>query len=295
MYVNILRYRRGLYGWYAVGLLAAALLLYVSQDATDPPSGSTLQGYALGILGALLIVWLTMLGVRKRRYGSASNLQAWVSAHVYLGLALLGITLFHSAGQLGWNIHTITFALMVIVIFSGILGTYLYVLLPRQMSENRKGFSRDNLFEELGRHNKSCLELSAKCAPATDLAVRSSITGTTIGGGLLDQLLARDRSTFLGSTDIEDADNARPIANRGQSTILASIARLAPRVKPGSEAEALPALVSLIGRRQELLRRIRKDIQLQAWLEVWLYVHVPMTMAMLVGLVIHIVVVFMYW
>ena len=39
----------------------------------------------------------------------------------------------------------------------------------------------------------------------------------------------------------------------------------------------------------------RKDIQLQAWLEVWLYVHVPMTMAMLVGLVIHIVVVFLYW
>lgn len=295
MYLNILRYRGGQYGWYAIGLVSASLMLYVTQDATKPPSGSTWQGYVLGTVGALLIVWLTLLGIRKRRYGGKGDVQAWVSAHVYLGVALLSVAMFHSAGQLDWNIHSATFILMVIVIVSGILGVYLYLLLPLKMSANRKGRSRDDLFEELGKLNQSCLELSAKCAPATELAVQSSITGTTIGGGLLAQLLARDRSTFLGSTDVHDLETARPVSNQGQNKILEFVAKRAPRVRADAEAEALPTLVSRIARRQELLRRIRKDIQLQGWLEVWLFIHVPMTIALLVALVIHITVVFLYW
>ncbi len=295
MYVNILRFRDGRYAWYAIGLLTASLILYITQEASKPPSGSTWQGYVLGTIGALLIVWLILLGVRKRRYGGSGDVQTWVSAHVYLGVALLGIAMLHSAGQLGWNIHGATFILMVVVIVSGILGMSLYLLLPRQMTENRKGHSRNELFEDLGRLNKSCMAQSAKCAPATELAVQSSITGTTIGGGLLAQLLAQDRSTFLGSADVHDLDTARPAPNRGQHNILEYVAKRAPRVKAGSEADALAALVSLIARRQALLRRIRKDIQLQGWLEVWLYIHVPVSIALLVALIIHVIVVFLYW
>ena len=90
-------------------------------------------------------------------------------------------------------------------------------------------------------------------------------------------------------------DTARPIPNPGQSEILEFIAQRAPRVRPGSEADALSELVSLISRRQELLRRIRKDIQLQSWLQFWLYIHVPVSVALLVALIIHIIVVFLYW
>ena len=295
MYRNILRFRNGRYAWYASGLLTASLILYVTQDALKPPSGSTWQGYVLGIIGALLIAWLILLGVRKRRYGGSGDVQTWVSAHVYLGVALLGIAMLHSAGQLGWNIHGATFILMVVVIVSGILGMFLYLLLPRQMTGNRKGHSRNELFEELGRLNQSCMAQSAQCAPATELAVQSSITGTTIGGGLLAQLLARDRSTFLGSADVHDLGTARPMPNRGQNKILAYVAQRAPRVKGDSEADALSALVSLLARRQQLLRRIRKDIQLQGWLEVWLYIHVPVSIALLVALIIHVIVVFLYW
>ena len=295
MYFNILRFRNGRYAWYAIGLLTASLILYITQETSKPPSGSTWQGYVLGTIAALLIAWLTLLGVRKRRYGGSGDVQTWVSAHVYLGVALLGIALFHSAGQLGWNIHAATFILMVVVIVSGIFGMSLYLLLPRQMSQNRNGRSRNELFEELGRLNQSCMALSAKCAPATELAVQSSITGTTIGGGLLAQLLARDRSTFLGAADVHDLDATRPVPNGGQNKILEYVAERAPRVKEGSEADALPALVSLIARRQKLLRRIRKDIQLQGWLEVWLYLHVPVSIALLVALIIHIIVVFLYW
>ena len=48
-------------------------------------------------------------------------------------------------------------------------------------------------------------------------------------------------------------------------------------------------------RRQAILRRIRTDIQLQAWLQLWLFIHVPFTIALLGALIVHIVVTFLYW
>jgi len=112
---NALQYAGGRYLWVALGLLAISLGLYWLQDATTPPSGGTWQGLTLGIVAGLLIFWLNYLGVRKRRYGQGGSLKGWVSAHVYLGTALIGVSLFHSAGQLGWNIHSLFFWLMIAV------------------------------------------------------------------------------------------------------------------------------------------------------------------------------------
>lgn len=88
MYVNILRFRDGRYAWYAIGLLTASLILYITQESSKPPSGSTWQGYVLGTIGALLIVWLILLGVRKRRYGGSGDVQTWVSAHIDLEIVV---------------------------------------------------------------------------------------------------------------------------------------------------------------------------------------------------------------
>jgi hypothetical protein len=44
-----------------------------------------------------------------------------------------------------------------------------------------------------------------------------------------------------------------------------------------------------------VLRRIRRDIQLQGWLKAWLYVHVPLTFATIVALLVHILTSFLYW
>jgi len=50
-------------------------------------------------------------------------------AHVYLGLSLLVIarcTRLH----FGWNVHTLAYALMVLVIVSGMFGAAAYAILP---------------------------------------------------------------------------------------------------------------------------------------------------------------------
>ncbi|MGI9289796.1 MAG: hypothetical protein ACR2QG_00805, partial [Gammaproteobacteria bacterium] len=102
MYESILRYSNARYLWWSLGLLIICIAIYLTQDADAPPSGSSWQGYTLGTIGALLIVWLSWLGIRKRKYGTTDSLEAWVSGHVYLGTVLLLIALLHSAFQVGW-------------------------------------------------------------------------------------------------------------------------------------------------------------------------------------------------
>ena len=292
---NFLVYRNGRYGWLALFLLLAAWALHATQDSAAPPSGSTWQGYVLGGLGLTLIFWLALLGIRKRSYHATGRVQAWVSAHVYLGVALVGIATLHSSGQLGWNIHSVGYCLMLIVVVSGVLGAWLYLTLPRATAENRKGKTRRELFDELVSIDEVCASHGNNCSPAIELAVQSSINGTVVGGGVIDQLFARDRSTWLDVADESDLETARTIANPDQSGILQFVARRAPRVRGDAEANALAELVSLFARRQELLRRIRKDIQLDGWLRIWLYLHVPVSIALLCAVITHILVVFLYW
>jgi hypothetical protein len=294
---NILTYARTRYFWYALGLTGLSLIIFLSQSPTKPPSGNTWQGYTLGGVATALIIWLTLLGVRRRRYGGANRVEAWVSAHVYLGIAVFFIALLHAAFQVGWNVHTATFVLMIIVIVSGILGTSFYLLVPRQLAAMRQGASMQTLADEVSALNDACLDRAASCAPATALAVRSSIERTVIGGGVMDQLLARDRSTYLGVPPGSegDAGAARQIPNADQQPMLQLVARLAPNAIRVDEAAALQDLVSLIARRQAVLRRMRGSIRLQGLLQAWLLVHVPVSIALLFALAAHILVVFLYW
>lgn len=292
---TLLSHRRGAYGALAAALLLFSWLLFSSQDPSVSRSGSTWQGYTLGGISLGIVIWLTLLGLRKRSYRAAGKVQGWVSAHVYLGIALVGIASFHSAGQLGWNVHSVAYGFMIIVVISGMAGTWMYLVIPRWATDNRKGRTRELMLEELGDLDSESSQTSSVCSPTIELAIQSSLQGTVLGGTWLDQLMARDRSTFMGSENNMEMEATKILNNRDQVAILEFVARLAPGAERIQEANALSELVSLIARRQELLRRIRKDIQLQSWLKAWLLIHIPVSIALLSALVVHVTVVFLYW
>jgi hypothetical protein len=105
--------------WAKIALVISivALGIYILHDPQPRPNGGTWYGYTLGSIGALLILWLTALGIRKRAMTRGSwSLKSWTSAHVWMGLSLIVIGTLHTGFQFGWNVHTLAYALMMLVI-----------------------------------------------------------------------------------------------------------------------------------------------------------------------------------
>jgi hypothetical protein len=293
---DIIHHRGSRYLWWALSLIVACCVLFLSEGGRESPSGGTWQGYVLGTVGALLIVLLALLGVRKRSYSSTlGTVKGWTAAHVMLGLALLAIATLHCAFQFGWNVHTLTYGLMCMVIGSGIVGLYAYIGLPRRLAANSGGHTRASLFAELYELDKRGRDLCRACDPEVNIAVKSSIERTAIGGGVWQQVAAVDRSYFLAGAAADKSSGLRLLSNRDQAAVVEFVAGRVPQAAKRAEATNLQALVVLLCRRQVVLRQLRRDIQLQAWLKLWLYAHVPLSVALIVALLIHILSTFLYW
>lgn len=299
---SILNYRGARFAVWALVLMVSAMAVFLShndflsRDIGQPPNGGTWQGYVLGTVGLVLIVWLSVLGIAKRRYGSG-NLQGWVSAHVYLGSALLIVASLHSALQFGFNVHTLAYVLMCVVIVSGMLGLYFYLSYPRKMALNRHNQSRQQLFAELNQLNQQAQVLANRCHANVRTTVETAVARTSIGGGLLDQLLARDHSSVEMMVEGKGADEVvrKQVANTDQRTVIDYIAKCIPRARKQGEAGNLQNLLEILCRRQTVLGQLRRDIAFAARLKVWLWVHIPSTVALLVALLLHVVSVFFYW
>jgi hypothetical protein len=293
---GLLRHRSARYLWAALLLILGSAVLYSTQRGLRPAGGGTWQGYVLGTIGASMILWLAWLGIRKRSYSStAGSTAAWTSAHVYLGMALLAVATLHCAGKFGWNVHTLAYVLMCAVIFSGMFGVYAYLSYPQKLSQNRAGGSRAKLFAELYALDNEGREGARHCSASVNTAVKSSIERTAIGGGVVSQLLGRDRSLYILEDAADESVKKGLTNNKDQQGVIAYVSNRIPRAQKGLEAASLQSLLLILCRRQAVLRRIRRDIQLNAWLKLWLYVHVPMTIALLVALSIHVLTTFLYW
>jgi hypothetical protein len=290
MHESILAYRRKRYLWIAIAVSLATIAAYAWHDPPEPPNGGTVLGYALGTIGALLILWLLAFGVRKRSYGSRlGKVQGWLSAHVYLGSALLVIVTLHTGLQFGWNVHTLAYALMCLVIASGVAGTVLYLRYPARMNANRAGTNRELMLLEIGDLDQKAARL-AKGMPAEFAElVASTRDRTVLGGGPLALLTGLDRSRVLLPA------TPAPVPNPGGHATLAWLGDRLARNTDGALGPQIQDLLTLAGARRTAVDRLRRDLKLQAWLDVWLFFHVPVAFALLAALVAHVVSVFVYW
>lgn len=293
MHESFLLYASRRYLKWALALAAAATVVYAWHDPLSPPNGGTWLGYTLGGIGAALILWLTALGIRKRSYRSSlGTVQGWVSAHVYLGLALLVVATLHTGFQFGWNIHTLCYVLMVIVIASGIVGVVLYRAFPQEMSKNRAEQTPERLWQEIVDLDQRALRAAAALPGQFADAIRSNRDRTRVGGGARAILSARDRSQI----ELIGADGVLRISdNPGQSRLLDWLAAELAASTDGERTRQISGVVDLIAARRLALRRLQRDARIRGWLEVWLFVHVPVTFGLLGTLIAHVVSVFLYW
>jgi hypothetical protein len=273
---GFLRHRR--FRWLKIAALVSvvALAVYLMADIEPRHNGGSWYGYTLGTIGVLLILWLSLLGIRKRAMTPGRwSLKAWTSAHVYLGLSLIVIGTLHTGFQLGWNVHTLAWVLMMLVILSGIYGVVVYATLPDELSDNRAELTKPQMVEAVHKLNRQ-LQTAAQPLSVEDTAVvRLSIDEDPFRGGLLLRL--------AGS--YPRCRNARALQ--------AMRDRLA--VTEAEERDAIENVVQLLERKAAALARLRRHLHLRALLEVWLYLHVPLTIALIAALIAHIVSVFFYW
>jgi len=294
VYQSILNFKGARYFWIALALSIVSIVAYRWHQPIGLPNGGTWLGYTLGTIGALLIVWLLFLGLRKRSYNSnMGSVQGWTSAHVYLGSALLLVATLHGGFQFGMNVHTLAYVLMVIVILSGFFGIFAYMRYPNLMTSNRSGDTLDSLLEKV----KKIDDLSLRNASTPNLSrlVESAIDGCQIGGSWWQQLRARGASTVIVPFALDPDSQETKQANTDQALVINVLANRLSQLSGGDEAASVQALLANFAAKQTLLRRIRRDVQIRAILKIWLYIHVPISFGLLAALITHVIVVFFYW
>lgn len=264
--------------WFKIAgiICLLALVTYLIVDVQPRHNGGSWYGYTLGTVSVLIILWLSVLGIRKRKMTRGHwSLKAWTSAHVYLGLSLMVLATLHTGFQLGWNVHTFAYVLMMVVILSGIWGITVYATVPRVMSANRDQTTEAQMLASLRSIDRQLHDAAQPLDQYHAELVQASLDQNPFGGGIIRRLANRypNCNTRKAHKEIQAVTGSRPQVGD----------------------DPMEKIDSLLGRKKAILARTRKHLQLKAMLEFWLYLHVPLTFALIAALIAHIVSVFFYW
>jgi hypothetical protein len=280
---SILEFRGAVYLKLALFLCAAAIAAYALHDIPDvyaKPYGGTWLGYTLGGIAAFLVLWMMLLGVRKRRYRSSmGTLHGWTSSHVYLGGAAIVIATLHGGFEFGWNVHTAAYALMVLVVATGVYGVYAYLHFPGVITANMAGDTLESTLLKIADLDRRCRRLALDLPDEANALVFGATRSTARQAQFAGSLRRRLRG-----------DRVRCPTREATKKLMALGARYS-----GAQAAANGQLVSAMTRKGALIDRVRRDLRYRALLEAWLYAHVPLAFALLAALIAHVVSVFYFW
>ena len=295
MHQSFVNYRNYRYGTVATFATVATLAAYMLDKPRSPPNGGTWLGYTLGTIAGLLVIFLSLFGVRKRSFRSRMGTAiGWLSAHVYLGIAALVIATLHSGMHFGLNVHTAAYVLMWIVTVSGCWGVYAYVRYPGLMTRQRGNLRRKELLQQIAELDQRSLGL-AGLVPRVEALIGDSIRRTDLGNpNLWAQLRARDRSYLMIGGD-SASQSAHLVPNFGNHALIEQLADLRLAAPDEGTRATLQSLLECAGAKAALLQRLRRETKLAGMLRIWMFVHVPMCCALLAALLTHVITVFLYW
>lgn len=256
-------------------LLIATSASYVWYAGREFPHGGSTMGLAYGIAGTLLILLLAFFGIRKRWYRSRfGTLEQWLQSHIYLGVLVLVILLFHTGGRFHDKIAVTTLILVAIVVLSGIAGAVLYVSVPRLLTEVESELTVEEISEQLNQLNKQM----ARIASGRSESFQRIFTNL---------MKESDPGSFAGWRLLFAPVNPRKFSAPSD---LAPLLALVPK----QEQEELRQLLVVSRQRRELQIRLISQQRYKNVLESWLYIHVPFTIALLAFALVHVVAVFYY-
>lgn len=292
----------------------AVLAWWAVHPAAGGAYGGTWYGYVLGIASALLVLLLFWYGIRKRSTprvadrrrgnrrklmyavagGAASRrdndrrrtrgedhwrhggtLQGWLSAHVYLGAALLVLVSLHSGFHFGWNIHTLAYILVLLVVASGIYGIFTYLRYPRLINESIGGDTLSDLLLKIAELDELARIRALGLPDEVNVLVMVQRQNTRLGGHFFQQLnCARSCQTELAAQGVQE---------------------LSRKFVDGDQPRQMRDLYSVLLKKQRLVASARNAIRLNARMQFWLYLHAPLSIALLAALLAHVMTILVYW
>lgn len=115
--------------------VSASAYWAMSKQSIHGPSGGSVLGLILGIVGSLMMIFAALLAVRKRlptwRVGSA---QFWLRGHLWLGTLGFVLILFHAGFAWGGLLENLLWVSFGLVVVTGFAGVALQQVIPRLLT-----------------------------------------------------------------------------------------------------------------------------------------------------------------
>jgi hypothetical protein len=228
------------------------------------PSG--ILGHGLGIIGSSFIIIGVFTYMARKRYRFLSRvglLKHWLEIHIFMCTLGPIMVLFHTAFKFG-GIVAVSFWSMVAVFFSGVIGRFIYIQIPRtiegrelslnevkEMRSNVAGIVRNSY--NLDEESYNTIENSLK--KKVEFYRKNSIS-RLIGKYFNEQRSFQSIKTILKGNSIPKADYKK--------------------------------LLSLIREDMILSRKIELLDTMQNLFKYWHVAHLPFALVMLVIMIIHV-------
>jgi hypothetical protein len=118
----------------AAAVLTASYVLYL-RASPDGPRGGSIPGLLYGIAGAVLMLGVGLISVRKRlARWPIGRARTWLRAHIWLGLLAVLLILFHAGFRFGGPLETVLMLVLVAIVVSGLFGLVMQKVITHQMT-----------------------------------------------------------------------------------------------------------------------------------------------------------------
>jgi|CXWL01.1.fsa_nt_gi hypothetical protein len=252
--------------WRRWTLLACVPLIasYVWYARRQFPHGGSAMGLAYGFLATFLMLVLLFFAVRKRWHRSRlGTLQGWCQSHVWLGLLVLLVILFHTGFRFEDRVAVAAFVCMAGVSASGAVGAVLYTLVPWLLTGVENNLAPAEISKQLNQTAHVMARLASGKSPVLQRICQT--------------LLAAARPGWLAGWRLL----WRPPDRDARSADDAVWQRLLPEVAP-AEQDDLKQLLILSRQYRELELALLAQQRYRNLLAVWLYVHIPLSVALVI-------------
>jgi len=226
------------------------------------PSG--VFGHGLGIVGTLMILFGVVIYIARKRYnflGKIVRLKYLLEFHIFLCILGPILILFHTAFKFG-GIVSISFWSMVAVVFSGVIGRFVYIQIPRTIE------GRELTLNEV-KNMKEGLSKSLQSATGMDDEMFRMILAFT----------SRESLSGSGSFMSTYFENRKAIT---------AIQKKLKQKNVGSKQRRYA--IRLVKEEVSLGSKIKRLQTMQKLFKYWHVAHLPFAMIMLIILIIHVAV-----